>query len=373
MLAALLDAGTRELSRQRIRDRLDELRAEVGIAGGDGQVRVSIATKRDQLPAVIELVARMLREPSLPPAVLEEQRSQALTAVEQQRKEPAAVVDNALERHGNPYPRGDVRYARSFDEMVAELKAVRPAQLREFHRRFYGASNAHFGASGSMDVAAVRRALEAGFGDWKSPLPYTRVPDPLVVPEPARLVLHTPDKQNATLAVQLPLPITDTDVDYAALMLANHMLGAGGNSRLWQRIREKEGLSYGVYSGVRWNPFERNSTWVAEAIFAPQNRAKVEAAFKEELARALKDGFTAAELAEAKRGLVGARQLARAQDARLAATLAGNLELDRDFSLAQRVDDAIGAASLSEVNAALRKYLAPDSFVYALGGDFKEE
>ncbi|MBA3589475.1 pitrilysin family protein [Methylibium sp.] len=373
MVAALLNEGTRQLGRQEIRDRLDELRAVVSIGGGNGEVNVGISTRREQLPAVIELVGQMLREPSFPPAVLEEQRSQAITAVEQQRKEPAAVVDNAMARHGNPYLRGDVRYARTFDEIVADLKAVQPEQVRDFHRRFYGASNAEFGASGDMDVAAVRRALESSFGDWKSPLPYARVPNPLIVPEPARLVLATPDKQNATMAVQLPLPITDTDPDYPALMLANHMLGAGGNSRLWQRIREKEGLSYGVYSGVRWNPFEPNSPWVAEAIFAPSNRAKVEAAFKGELARALKDGFTAAELNEAKRGLVSARQLARSQDARLASTLAGNLELDRTFALAQKVDDALGRMTVEEANAALRKYILPEQLVFALGGDFKEE
>ncbi|MBA2721914.1 MAG: insulinase family protein [Methylibium sp.] len=373
MVAALLNEGTRQLGRQEIRDRLDELRAVVSIGGGNGEVNVGISTRREQLPAVIELVGQMLREPSFPPAVLEEQRSQAITAVEQQRKEPAAVVDNAMARHGNPYLRGDVRYARTFDEIVADLKAVQPEQVRDFHRRFYGASNAEFGASGDMDVAAVRRALESSFGDWKSPLPYARVPNPLIVPEPARLVLATPDKQNATMAVQLPLPITDTDPDYPALMLANHMLGAGGNSRLWQRIREKEGLSYGVYSGVRWNPFEPNSPWVAEAIFAPSNRAKVEAAFKGELARALKDGFTAAELNEAKRGLVSARQLARSQDARLASTLAGNLELDRTFALAQKVDDALSRMTVEEANAALRKYILPEQLVFALGGDFKEE
>jgi zinc protease len=373
MVAALLEQGTRELSRQQIQDRLDALRAEVSIGGADGQVNVGISTKREHLPAVIELVGRMLREPSFPPDVLEERRSQAITTIEQQRKEPAAVVDNAMARHGNPYPRGDVRYARSFDEIVADYRAVRPEQLRDFHGRFYGASNAEFGASGDMDVAAVRRALESSFGDWKSPLPYERVPNPLVMPPPARLVLATPDKQNATMAVQLPLPITDTDPEYPALMLANHMLGAGGSSRLWERIREKDGLSYGVYSGVRWNPFERNSPWVAEAIFAPVNRVKVEAAFKEEIARAIDKGFTDAELVEARRGLVSARRLARSQDARLAATLAGNLELDRTFALAQKIDDALGRTTLEQVNAALRKYLRPEQFVYALGGDFKPE
>jgi zinc protease len=372
LVAAMLDEGTAKLSRQQIRDRLDALQAEVGFSSGTGSVSATIATKRQNLPAVIALVGELLREPSFPPAVLEEQRSQALTGVEQQRKEPEAVVANAIDRHVNRYPRGDVRHAKSFDELVADIRAATAEQLRTFHRRFYGASHAEFGASGDLEVPAVKQALEAAFGDWKSSEPYARVADPLAPVAPARLMLPTPDKQNAHMAVFLPVPLMDSDPDYAPLTLANQLLGAGGSSRLWARIREKEGLSYGVYSQLAWNQDERNSPWQAQAIFAPQNRAKVEAAFKEEVARALKEGFNATELQEAQRGLLSSRRLSRAQDARLAAGLANNLRLDRSFAISQQVDDALAAATLDQVNAALRKYIQPEAFVYGFGGDFKE-
>jgi zinc protease len=153
-------------------------------------------------------------------------------------------------------------------------------------------------------------------------------------------------------------------------MMANHLLGGGGNSRLWKRIREKEGLSYSVYSGVGWNPWEPNSAWNAGAIFAPQNRAKVEAAFREELDRALKEGFTAAELAEGQRGLLSYRRLGRAQDASLASALLSNLSLGRTFAKSAEVDAALGALTLDQVNAALRKYLLPERFVSGYAGDF---
>ena len=373
LVAAMLDEGTATLDRRQIRDRLDQLRTELAISGDGGRVTLSLATRREHLPAAIALVGEMLRKPSFPPAVLEEERNQALTRVEKQRKEPESVVANARDRHGDAYRRGDPRHARSFDEVVEDLRAARPEQLAEFHRRFYGASHAEFGASGDLDPVAVRAALEAAFGDWRSPAPYVRIADPLVEMPAARLRLATPDKQNATMEVRLALPIQDSDADYPALMLANHLLGSGGNSRLWKRIREKDGLSYGAYSWVQWNPYERHSVWHAEAIFAPQNRAKVEAAFQEEVARALKDGFTAAELAEAQRGLVSQRRLVRAQDNRLASALAANLDLGRSFALAQQVDQAIERATLEQVNAALRKYLKPERFVVGFGGDFKGE
>jgi len=188
---------------------------------------------------------------------------------------------------------------------------------------------------------------------------------------PQRLQLATPDKQNATLLVRQSVPLSDTDADYPALSMANFLLGSGGQSRLWKRIRENEGLSYDVNSSVSWNSREPHSVWQASAIFAPQNLAKVEQAFKEELARALKDGFTAQELAEGKRGMIAFRQLSRAQDRNLAGGLANNLDLGRSFAVSARVDDALGKLTLEQVNAALRTYIKPESFVSAVAGDFK--
>ncbi len=370
-VAALLDRGTAKLSRQQIQDRFAALQADVRFGGDSSSAQVSITTVRDKLPEVIGVVGELLREASFPADSLEEVRRQALAGIEAQRKEPEPLANNALERHGNPYPRGDVRYGRTFDEMVADVKAVNVEQVRAFHARFYGATHAQFGASGDMDVAAVRAALTSAFGEWSSKSAFTRVPLPLVAANPERFVIRTPDKQNAVMLMRLPLAVMDTDADYPLLMLANRMLGQGGSSRLWIRVRDKAGLSYDVGTGVGWNQHERNSIWEGSAIFAPQNLAKVESAFGEEIARALRDGFTQRELDEGKRGLLSSRQLARSQDPNLAAALANNLYVGRTFAVSQAVDEAIARATLADVNAALRKHLKPDRFVTAVGGDFK--
>jgi zinc protease len=251
------------------------------------------------------------------------------------------------------------------------VNAVTLDAVRGFHAGFYGASNAEFSAVGDIDAPEVRRALQAAFGDWVSPAPYARVPRPLVPIKPERVLLNTPDKQNATLLVHQSLPLSERDPDYPALVMANHLLGAGGSSRLWTRIREAEGLSYDVHSSIAWNPHEANSDWQASAIFAPQNRARVEAAFQEELARALKDGFSERELAEGKLGLLNFRRLSRAQDASVAHALANNLYLGRTFAVSAQVDAALTKLTLAQVNAALRTYIKPEAFVLAFAGDFK--
>ena len=369
--ARLLDKGSAKLSRQQVQDRLDALKTQLAVQSAPGLVSVTLSSKREHLAEAVALVAELLRTPAFPAEAFDEYKRQSMTRIEAARKEPAAVAANALARLHNPYPRGDVRYARSFDEQLQDLEALTLDQVRAFHQRFYGARVGQFGAAGDIDVPALQQALRAGFGDWQAGAPFTRVPQPLLPGKGQTLTLATPDKQNADLRARLPMAITENDADYPALTMANHLLGSGGSSRLWKRIREQEGLSYSVYSGISWNAFEPNSIWSAGAIFAPQNRAKVETGLREELAKALKDGFSTQELDEGRSGLLSFRRLSRAQDDTLATALANNLYLDRTFEVSARVDAALAALTPAQVNAALRKYLKPESIDMVFAGDFK--
>ncbi len=376
LAGAMLDHGGGGLNRQQLKDRLDKLRAEVGFGIGGQALTVNINTVRDHLPETLAVVAQVLKAPTLSQASLDEVRAQWLASIEQQRKEPDAVIANWLGRQGNAYPRGDYRYRSTFEELIEDVNAVTVEQLQTYMRRFISAASGEFGAVGDMDAGAVNKALDDAFGSWREPaagaLAYVRLPQPLVPLKPERYVAKTPDKQNANLRAALPLAIDDKDADYAALTMANYLFGRGGSSRLWVRVREKDGLSYDVRSGLEWNPFEPNSSFVMSAIFAPQNQPKVEAAIKEELARALKDGFTQKELSEAREGLLNFRRLGRAQDAQLSGQLVSGLRLDRRFAYEQKIDDALLGLTLNQINAAFRKHIDPAKIVYAWGGDFKQ-
>ena len=370
-MASLLDKGTSTLSRQQVQDRLDALKTELQIVGAGNSVTITLNSRREHLPAAITLLGDLLRNPALTPEALDEFKRQSLTAVEQQRKEPQFIAENALARLGNPYPRGDLRYESTVEETIEDVNALTVASLRDFHARFYGASAGEFAAVGDLDVAPVRAALAAAFADWSSRAPYVRLPRPAWPVRGERMILNTPDKQNAIVLVHESLPLNFKDADYPATLMADYLLGGGGSSRLWKRIREKDGLSYGVGTGIQWSRFEANSPWQAYAIFAPQNRAKVEAALAEEIDGVLKSGFTAKELGEGINSQLNFRRLSRAQDATLAAAIRENQYLGITFARAAEVDAAIGKLTLDQVNAALRKYLKPGDFAAAYAGDFK--
>src|SRR5258708_19078582 len=113
--------------------------------------------------------------------------------------------------------------------------------------------------------------------------------------------------------------------------------------RLGSRIGQKEGLSYGVGSFMNVGSLDKAATFTTFAIYAPQNAARLETAFHEEIARALKGGFTQQEVDEAKKGYLESRKLQRAQDAGLARTLGNELYAHRTMQWDAQFEQKVSA------------------------------
>jgi zinc protease len=371
LAADMLMRGTTKRTRQQIRDELDRLKARVSVSGRPNQANVSIETVRDNLPDVLKLVAEVLREPSFPAKEFEELRQENLAAIEQQQSEPNALAPNVFQRHMSPYPKGDVRYVASFEESLADYKAATLDEARAFYAGFYGASNGELAVVGDFDEAAVGKLAAELFGGWKSPARFERVPQLYKEVTAENKALETPDKANAFFMAGQNLPLKDEDPDYPALVLGNYMLGGGFlNSRLAVRIRQKDGLSYGVGSQIQASPLDQAGSFMSYAIYAPQNQARLEAAFKEEVARVLKDGFEAKEIAEAKSGWLQSRQVSRAQDGPLARTLAANLYIPRTLAWDAAFEKKVEALTGEQIVAAMRKYLDLSKMTIVKAGDF---
>jgi zinc protease len=149
------------------------------------------------------------------------------------------------------------------------------------------------------------------------------------------------------------------------------MLGGGFlSSRMAARIRQKEGLSYSVGSGFNASSWDETGTFQAFAIYAPENAEKLEAAFKDEIARALKDGFTADEIEQAKKGWLGAQQLSRAQDRELTGRLNNYLFINRTVAWDATLAESIKNLTAEQIVAAMRKYIDPNKITIVKAGDF---
>jgi zinc protease len=184
--------------------------------------------------------------------------------------------------------------------------------------------------------------------------------------------LLTPDKANAVLLAGLDLRVRDDHADFPALTLVNYLLGASSTARLPARVREKEGLSYSTYTTFTSSAFDESAAFRVASIFAPQNRARVESAIREELARAVKEGFGAAEIEAGKKSLLEQRRLARTQDRGLAFRLGSYLHYKRTFAWDVDFERKIAALTPRQVNAALRRHIDPAKLSVVVAGDLKK-
>jgi len=364
--SAMLSRGTQKRTREQIKDELDRLRATVSV-GGEG---ASIETVRANLPAVLALVAEMLREPSFPEGEFEQVRRQAMMSVDAQRSDPQSLASLSIGRHLHPYPSEHWNYTPTLDERSERLKTANLDEARRCHHELVGASHSELAVVGDFDPDEVTRLAERLFGDWKSPAPYHRIQARYFDVQPMDRVIETPDKANAVFRAGINLKLRDDNPDYPALILGNYLLGGSSDARLARRIREKEGLSYSVGSWLTANSQDEAGEFGVYAIYAPQNRARLEAAVTEELRRALAEGFTAQEFEDGRKALLTARKMARNSDAGLAGRLVGYAAIDRTLAWDAAFEKRIASLTPAEVRDALRKYVDVGKLSMVKAGDF---
>jgi zinc protease len=374
-IAPLLQYGTRGRDRQQIKDELERLGARLRGSGGAGEASFGFQTTSPNLPGLLSLLAEVLKEPTFPDKELEVLKRKQLAALKASVAEPNARAGSELQRRLSPYSPDNVRYVPTIEESIDRLSAVSADEIRKIHQEQWGPDNAEIAIVGDFDPAAVKKQLEGRFGNWKAAVPYQRIERPARMDVAgSRDVILTPDKANAIYVAGMMLDIKDNDPDYPALEIANFILGGGSlSSRLANRVRQQEGLSYTVGSRFSADAKDAAARFVVFAICNPKNVEKVDRAISEELARLVDKGVGEAELSEAKKSFLEMLRVARAEDSSIASTLADELSNGRTFAYYADLEKKIEALTPAQVNDVIRKRLMPSRLVVIQAGDFKKQ
>jgi zinc protease len=227
---------------------------------------------------------------------------------------------------------------------------------------------------GDFDSAEIRPLLEEMFADWQPGQEYARLPkEGRIKLEASRQEILTPDKENAVYFAATVMPLTDADPDYAGLVIGADIFGGSGlSSRLGDRVRQEEGLSYGVGAFFTAQSLDPRSTLGVYAITNPMNITRVEDAISEELQRLLNEGISAEELAAAQGGYLERQKIERSDDANLALVLNNTLEADRDMSYYADLEERIVGLTAEDVNEVLRRNVDPQRLPHVVAGDFEK-
>ncbi len=373
LTAKLLRTGTLTRSKKQIADELDRIKTEISIFGSAGGLVVRLNTDKTNLPAALALLDDMLHHPKFDAAEFEKVKLDTRADYEANRSEPSNLASVQLAKKTSKYPKGHPSYAADTDESLAEIAAIKLEDVKKYYNDFYGANNSIASFVGEIDQNTVLGFLEKSLGKWNSKLPYKEIV-PKYFDVPGQTVsMNTPDKTNAALMGSINIPVSEKHADYPAIFMANELLGGGAflSSRIPQRLREKEGMSYGAGTYVGTDYKYEAGSWGVYAFFNPLYRGKLDSALHEEIGRARKDGFTQDELQKSVASWLQQNKTILGLNSALANILRTYLRDGRDLDEFTAFEEKIKALDLASVNAALRKYFDESKLTLIYAGDFK--
>jgi zinc protease len=372
LTAAMLKRGTKDKTMAQINETLDKLSSTLNIYGYGQRVSISIKSTRPNIAQTLDLVNEMLHEPSFSEDEFKTLKNENVSNLEQERSEPQSIAFREYDRICTPRKKGNINYKMTVEEEVEATKDASHKEIKNFYKDFYNGSNATAAFVGDFDAAVVKDKLGKMLGNWSAPFAYTRIPDTYEDVAPQNREIKTPDKKNATMVCGMNMKLRDDNPDYVPLMMGDFIFGGGFlNSRLAVRIRQKEGISYGIGSWMSINSNDEASNFGSYAIYNPDNKSKLETAWNDEFGKMLKDGFTEDELKQAKSGYRQYLETSRAEDAQLAGKLNNYLFLNRKMEWDKNIDDRIQKLTTAQVNGAMKRFLNPSKVFYIKAGDFK--
>ena len=384
LAGSLLMSGTKSHTRQQLQEEFRKLNAQVNVGGGGGgggrgggggggmsNATASITAPAENFLAAVRLAVEILKEPAYPQDEFDRIKTQRVKALEAVPTEPTQLATERLNRHLSPFTKADAQYAPTREEQLPQLQKVKLDDARKFHDQFYGANYGVFAVVGPVAPADIQKAATELLGAWNTTKAYKPLITPFKKMAPLNEKIETPDKANAQFLAGERFQLSQNDPDYPAIVLASYMFGEPITSRISDRIRNREGLSYGANARITV-PAEGDSALLAGTVsLNPSVGPKVESSFIDELKNVYQDGFTAAEVAQAKKAYLEARIVGRSTDGALLNLIASHEQLDRPFTWDADLEARIQALTVEQINAAFRKHIDPAALSIVKAGDFK--
>jgi predicted Zn-dependent peptidase len=366
----MLMRGTRTYSREALTRRFKELGAEVDISGDVYSAWASVRSPRAQVPAVLELVGTVLREPAFPVEEFDALKQETLTRVAGFKRTAQGVAARALGSMLNTETKGHPNYSGSIDESLSAIEAVTIDDARRFHREFYGASHGELTIVGDFDPTVALAAAHRMLGTWESPKPFERVGNRFKPITAGERTITVPGDGPAHMVGRLNLSVGEAHPDFPALLMGTYLLGhpAFPESRLARSVAALPDtrLSSILYA----SPLDPFGGFIVFADFPPTELARVESSFRDTLSALLTSGPMAEELDAARQHWRRSRESLRTDDKRLAGHLNTALFLGRTLTWDEALERRVAALRPADVATAMRTHIVPESISVVRAGRF---
>jgi zinc protease len=375
LTARMLKNGTTSKSKKDINDLLDKIKTSIDISGSGPSINIGINTDKENIDAALELLADMLLHPTFDKAEYDKMIIDMKSQLDANRSDPQFIASLAVNKKTTLYPKGHPYYPESIDENLEDLQNASLEEVKKFYIDFYGADHGVAAFTGNLDQAMLKTFLEKNFGNFTSRQAYTEIEDKYFDVKGSVENITIPDKKNAVCFGAINVPLKESDPDYVALDMANEMLGGGTflSSRISMRLREAEGMSYGAGSYMSSDFKYPASSWGVYAIFNPLYKNRLDSALRDEISKALLNGFKEDEFKKSEASWLQQRKTILGLDQYMTYQLASYLDQGKDLSFYTDYENKVNSLSLKQVNDAFRKYISPDKITFIYAGDFDKK
>ncbi len=372
LTAQMLKKGTKTRSKMKINDELDRLKATVNFSSSPSSLNINVSTDKKNLQATLILIDDLLRNPSFDTSEFSKILADTRANIESSMNDPQTTASEKLSSLTSNYPKSHPLYEATAKDKLEELSKIKITDLKNFYTDFYGANTSYSVFMGELDKPMIKEFMKKTLSTWKSKNTYVEIKPQLFETKETRVNINTPDKTNAMMLAALNINISEQHPDYPAAYMANELLGGGAflSSRIPQRLREKEGMSYGAGSFLNTDYKNAVGSWGVYAFFNPLYQNRLDSALNEEIDLALNKGFTDDELNNALKSTMQQNQTLLGVNNVLASIMKSYMADGRSLADFTAFENKLKALKLSEVNVAMKKYFNKSKLVRVYAGEF---
>ena len=247
MTAALLGKGSTNIDKDSFNEEVDFMGATINF----GSQSASASSLSRYFGRVLELMADAALHPNFIQDEFDKERDIVLDGIKSSEKSvttAARRVENLL-AYGKDHPYGEFVSKES-------VERVSLADVDAFYKRYFLPNNAYLVIVGDVDAGDLKKQVKKLFGKWKKgDLSTDAVPEVSNVSSTQIDFVNMPNAVQTEVSVQNTVSLRKKDADYFPLLIANGILGGGGEARLFLNLREDKGYTYGSYSRMGNNKY----------------------------------------------------------------------------------------------------------------------
>jgi zinc protease len=360
LMTALLEEGAADLDARAYARAAETLAARFGFDATDDEVSISAQMLTENREEALDLLRAAIHEPRFDPDAIERVRSQVLASLRSDATDPNAIARTVFSHEAF----GDHPYGSEGEGTVDSVSALTREDLQAAHRGVFARDRLYIGAVGDITAEELGGLIDELLAD----LPAEGAP----IPGPADILLT-----GGTTVVDFETPqsvaifgqrgLAQDDPDFFPAFVLNHIIGGGGfESRLMTEVREKRGLTYGVYSYLA--PKDLAAIYLGSVASANNRIAEAIQVIRDEWAKAAAEGVTEEELKNAKTYLTGAYPLRFDGNAQIAGILVGMQMQDLPIDYIATRNDKVEAVTLEDVRRVAADLLNPDGLRFVVVG-----